>query len=167
MQAGQPYTIKLTNPKTNLLVGEQTQYLTVVYDKTGAMIANPPLSWSVTGVGTISSNGTFVSYFSGSSTVNVLSQQALISTAVIVSDLNSAVDENYASTTRIWATRNQVYIAGTQINTVTITDCSGRVVYNSTYNGIDQLEINLPQSNGFFIIQVVGNDSNVTRKILM
>jgi hypothetical protein len=167
MQAGQPYTIKLTNPKTNLLVGEQTQYLPVVYDKTGAVIANPTLSWSVTGVGTINSNGTFVSYFSGSSTVNVFSQQALVSTAVTVADLNSAVDENYTPTTSIWATRNQIHIAGTQINKVTITDCSGRVIINSTYRSVDQLEIQLPQLVGLFIVQVVSNNTNLTRKILM
>lgn len=83
LESGQPYTIDFIEPKMTLGLREEVRYNVAVLDKNGAEVFNPPLKWSVIGLGNISDEGLFWSHLTGQAQIKVASQQA--SNAISVS----------------------------------------------------------------------------------
>lgn len=165
MEAGEAYSIEFVDPTTVLDLDQEVHCQAKVYDKNGAEIQNPELIWSVEGVGTIDSDGKFISLFSGLSRVNLACQMAETSLSITVNN-STSTETVIEEPLNAWIYHQTLYVKGENIEELSLYNIQGGLIFKTKLDQVQYYEQNLPFYRGILILKIKTNSSFHTIKLV-
>lgn len=166
LQAGEPYRIRFTRSRENFSPGESFTFEVAVTDINDSPLSGKPVSWTVSGGGTITPDGLFRATALGQYRVTAVCGGARVSVPISVSTLMET-PETRTFQPLIRYKDGIVKIEMPDIRQIALYDLSGRSVYPEIEKYENGWILRTGENHGLHILLIRTSETTVSCKVIL